>query len=82
MKARGGYLTAFTLSLYFISIIQKGTIQIFNLVWKDIAGGHLFSQPFGLPGLLPLVAYQYMQHKSARKLVLFLQVAAPSLVIF
>ena len=74
MKARGGYLTAFTLNniaLYLLFHKKNGSDKK-NYLWLGIIAAIIYqSQLFWLVGLLPLVIYRLIKERSLAKAACF-----------
>lgn len=85
MKARGGYLTAFTLlSLYtYLALNNKLNKSLIVM----LSSGFLiviiyYSQALWLAGLLPIVIYQLSKLKRTRLIISFLSGVAMGIVVF
>ena len=80
MKARGGYLTSFTLTsllLYLLFLDRKNNI---SWLWSGVLCFFIYqSQPLWLPGLVPFIAYFLFKDRKAAPALLFL---LPVLALF
>jgi len=83
MKARGGYLTAFTCSTIISWLLLRRSKRG---VHYSIAGILLivtgYSQPLWLPGLLPLLVYTFLREHKRTHWLYFAVGAIPVLVVF
>lgn len=80
MKARGGYITAFTLTsivIYLIIKLKDKPGYILSIILGLITGIIYLSRPFWLPGLVPVYVYLYIYKKNYKQLL----VIVPCMII-
>jgi hypothetical protein len=78
MKARGGYITAFTLTFIFTSmdIRLNNNIKFFtSLIIGLLVGLIYLSRPFWIPGLIPFIFYSFIYKRNFKQLAVLVSMA-------
>jgi len=73
IKARGGYLTSFTLTsiLFYILFLDKKSYAVY--IWSGVLCAVIYqSQPLWLPCIAPFLAYFLFKDRKAARVLLFL----------
>ncbi len=75
MKARGGYLSAFTLSamaIYWLIKLKYKRSIIISFIIGFVIGIITLSQPLWIPGLIPIIVYSFWDKKRIREVLLLI----------
>src|ERR1035437_533477 len=84
MKARGGYITAFTFTaivIYLIIKLKESSGYLLSVILGLITGIIYLSRPFWLPGLVPVFFYLYIYKKNFKQILVLVPCVIITIIV-